>query len=148
MKLILTQAVTGLGSPGEIVEVADGYGRNYLVPQSLAIAWTKGGEKQITTIKRSRDVRHVRDLDHAREIEAALTALNVTLKTRAGQGGKLFGSVTASDVVAAVKDAGGPVLDRRKIALTGHIKAVGTHTVHVDLHPDVQASFPLEVVPV
>ncbi len=148
MKLILTQAVTGLGSPGEIVEVADGYGRNYLVPQSLAIAWTKGGEKQITTIKRSRDVRHVRDLDHAREIEAALTALKVTLKTRAGQGGKLFGSVTASDVVAAVKDAGGPVLDRRKIALTGHIKAVGTHTVHVDLHPDVQASFPLEVVPV
>jgi len=148
MKLILTQAVTGLGSPGEIVEVADGYGRNYLVPQSLAIAWTKGGEKQITTIKRSRDVRHVRDLDHAREIEAALTALNVTLKTRAGQGGKLFGSVTASAVVAAVKDAGGPVLDRRKIALTGHIKAVGTHTVHVDLHPDVQASFPLEVVPV
>jgi len=148
MKLILTQAVTGLGSPGEIVEVADGYGRNYLVPQSLAIAWTKGGEKQITTIKRSRDVRHVRDLDHAREIEAALTALNVTLKTRAGQGGKLFGSVTASDVVAAVKDAGGPVLDRRKIALTGHIKAVGTHTVHVDLHPDVHASFPLEVVPV
>ncbi|HEV7208260.1 MAG TPA: 50S ribosomal protein L9 [Mycobacteriales bacterium] len=146
MKLILTQEVAGLGAPGEIVEVADGYGRNYLVPQGLAIGWTKGGEKQIVTIQRSREVRQVRDLGHAQEIAAQLAALTVTLKTRAGQGGKLFGSVTPSDVVDAVKDAGGPLLDRRKVALTGHIKAVGTHTVHVDLHPDVQASFPLEVV--
>jgi large subunit ribosomal protein L9 len=146
MKLILTQDVAGLGGPGEIVEVADGYGRNYLVPQGFAIVWTRGGEKQITTIQRAREVRHIRDVGHAREVADQLTALQVTLPTRAGQGGKLFGSVTAGDVVNAVKSAGGPVLDRRLIELPGHIKQLGKHTVVVDLHPEVKASFAVEVV--
>ena len=147
MKLILTRDVAGLGGPGEIVEVADGYGRNFLVPQGFALAWSKGGEKQIATIQRSRDVRHIRDVNHAREIADQLSTLTVTLPSRAGQGGKLFGSVTAADVVSAVKNAGGPVLDRRHLALPGHIKQVGKHTVRVDLHPEVQTSFSLDVVP-
>lgn len=146
MKLILTHEVDGLGGPGEIVEVADGYGRNFLVPRGLAIAWTRGGEKQIATIRRAREVRHVRDVGHAQELARQLAGLSVTLRTRAGKSGKLFGSVTESDVVGAVRDAGGPLLDRRRVQLPGHIKAVGTHTVRVDLHPEVQASFPLEVV--
>jgi large subunit ribosomal protein L9 len=146
MKLILTHDVTGLGGPGEIVEVADGYGRNYLVPQGLAIAWTRGGEKQIATIQRAREVRHIRDVGHAREVAEQLNTLQVTLPTRAGQGGKLFGSVTALDVVNAIKNAGGPTLDRRRIELPGHIKQLGKHMVGVDLHPEVQTSFALEVV--
>jgi large subunit ribosomal protein L9 len=147
MKLILTQEVEGLGAPGEIVEVADGYGRNYLVPQKFAIKWTRGGEKQISTIRRSREVRHIRDLGHAQEIAAQLSALAVTLRLRAGEGGRLFGSVTSADVVEAVKAAGGPVLDRRRVQLPGHIKATGKHTVTVDLHPDVSATVAVEVVP-
>ena len=74
MKLILTQEVSGLGEPGDIVEVRDGYGRNYLVPRGFAIAWTKGGEKQIEGIKRSRDAREIRGLDHANEVRQQLEA--------------------------------------------------------------------------
>jgi large subunit ribosomal protein L9 len=146
VKLILTQDVTNLGGPGDIVEVADGYGRNFLIPQGFAIAWTRGGEKQITTIQRAREVRHIRDVGHAREVADQLLALEVTLPTRAGQSGKLFGSVTTADVVSAVKNAGGPTLDRRRISLPGHIKKLGKHTVVVDLHPEVQTSIAVEVV--
>jgi large subunit ribosomal protein L9 len=146
MKLILTQEVTELGSPGDVVEVKDGYGRNYLVPRGLAIAWTKGGEKQVATIKRARGARDVRDLGHAQEIRKGLQSLNVRLVARAGSGGRLFGSITAADVADAVKAAGGPDLDRRRIQLQGAIKALGSHTVTVALHPEVVASIPVEVV--
>jgi large subunit ribosomal protein L9 len=146
MKLILTREVAGLGLAGDIVDVADGYGRNFLVPRGAAINWTKGAEKQISQIKRARDAREIRDLGHAREIKAELEALTVTLAVRAGQGGKLFGSVTPSDVTTAVKSAGGPLLDKKRVQLPGHIKTVGAHVVTVDLHPDVVASVPLEVV--
>lgn len=145
MKLILTSEVPGLGLAGDIVEVADGYGRNFLVPRGAAINWTKGAEKQITQIKRARDAREIRDLDHAREIKAELEKLTVTLGARAGEGGRLFGSITPSDVAAAVKDAGGPLLDRKRIQLPGNIKSTGSHTVTVDLHPDVVASVPVRV---
>ncbi|HEX3335339.1 MAG TPA: 50S ribosomal protein L9 [Jatrophihabitans sp.] len=145
MKLILTREVAGLGLAGDIVEVADGYGRNFLVPRGAAITWTKGAEKQITQIKRSRDARDIRDLGHAREIKADLEKLSVSLGARAGKDGRLFGSITASDVAAAVKAAGGPTLDRKRIQIAGHIKSVGTHTITVDLHPDVVASVPVNV---
>ena len=148
MKLILTREVAGLGLAGDIVEVADGYGRNFLVPRGAAIGWTKGAEKQISQIKRARDAREIRDLSHAREIKADLEKLSVTLSARAGKDGKLFGSVTSSDVAAAVKTAGGPLLDKKRIQLPGHIKTTGSHVVHVDLHPDVVASVPLEVTAV
>ncbi len=146
MKIILTQEVTGLGGPGDVVEVADGYGRNYLLPQSLAMAWTKGGEKQVSTIKRARLVRDVADLGRAKEIKGQLEGLTVTLATRAGAGGRLFGSVTAADVAAAVKRAGGPDLDRRRIELPGHIKSLGSHPVTVKVHPEVVATVTVDVL--
>jgi large subunit ribosomal protein L9 len=146
MKIILTQEVTGLGTPGDIVEVKDGYGRNYLLPQGFAIGWTRGAEKQVTSIRRARTGREIRDLGHAKEIKAQLEALNVGLSARAGSGGRLFGSVTPTEVAQAVKAAGGPDLDRRRLELPGHIKAVGQYPVKVRLHPDVTASFALNVI--
>jgi large subunit ribosomal protein L9 len=145
MKLILTREVDNLGLAGDIVDVADGYGRNYLVPRGSAIGWSKGAEKQITQIKRARDAREIRGLDHAREIKAQLEGLKLTLKARAGDGGKLFGSVTQADVVGAVKTAGGPLIDKKSVHLPGHIKATGEHTVTIELLADVVATVPLTV---
>jgi len=145
MKLILTREVAGLGLAGDIVEVADGYGRNFLVPRGAAIIWSKGAEKQIVQIRRARDAREIRDLSHAREIKAELEKLAVTLQARAGKDGRLFGSVTTQDVATAVKSAGGPLLDKKRIQLPGHIKTTGSHTVTVDLHPDIVASVPVVV---
>jgi large subunit ribosomal protein L9 len=147
MKLILTQEVSGLGGPGDVVEVKDGYGRNYLVPKGLAMRWTHGGEKQIGTIRRAREVREIRDLGQAQDVASALQSLRVTLPRRAGDGGRLFGSVTVVDVVDAVKAAGGPSLDRRRIELPHAIKTVGTHRIAVRLHPEVSADVDVEVVP-
>ena len=102
MKLILTQEVTGLGAPGDVVEVKDGYGRNFLVPRGLALRWTRGGEKQIVQIKRARSAREIRDLDHANDVKAQLGGIKVVLRTNAGDAGRLFGSVTTTDVAAAI----------------------------------------------
>jgi large subunit ribosomal protein L9 len=146
MKIILTQEVSGLGAPGDIAEVKDGYGRNYLLPQSFAILWSKGAEKQITQIKRARSAREIRDLGHANEVKARIEGLKVSLSTRAGEGGRLFGSVTPAEVAQAVKSAGGPDLDRRRLELPGHIKAVGAYQVQIKLHPEVTARFALNVV--
>jgi large subunit ribosomal protein L9 len=147
MKLILTADVSGLGAPGDIVEVKDGYGRNYLLPRGLAIVATRGAQKQIQVITRAQDTRRVRDLDHAKELKTALEGLGgVTLTAKAAAGSKkLFGSVTSSDVAAAVKSAGGPVLDKRAIELPGHIKTTGKHSVTVRLHPEVTVALPLVV---
>ena len=147
MKIILTQEVSGLGAPGDIVEVKNGYGRNYLLPQGFAIVWTKGAEKQVTVIKRARSAREIRDLGHANEVKGQIEGLKVNLSARAGGGGRLFGSVTPGDVVDAVKAAGGPALDRRRLELPGAIKSVGTHQVRIKLHPEVTARFDLNVVP-
>jgi large subunit ribosomal protein L9 len=146
MKLILTSEVPGLGSPGDVVEVRDGYGRNYLLPRGLAVAWTRGGEKQVAQIKRARASREIRDLDHAQEVKAFLEANSVRLVSKAGQGGRLFGSIGGADVVQAVRAAGGPELDRRKVTLTAPIKSVGRHSATVALHPGVTATVTLEVV--
>jgi large subunit ribosomal protein L9 len=146
MKIILTQEVTGLGTPGDVVEVKDGFGRNYLLPQGFAIPWSKGGEKQITLIKRARSAREIRDLGHANEVRTQLESLKVNLSARAGDGGRLFGSVTPAEVVAAVRSAGGPDLDRRRVELPGHIKSTGSYQVQVKLHPEVTAKFSLNVV--
>ncbi|HEV2089210.1 MAG TPA: 50S ribosomal protein L9, partial [Cryptosporangiaceae bacterium] len=140
------QEVSGLGSPGDIVEVKDGYGRNYLLPQGKAMVATRGAEKQVAQITRARDARQIRDLGHATEVKNQVEKLTVRLETRAGQGGRLFGSVTAADIVDAVVKAGGPQLDRRRLELPGHIKTIGSHTVTVRLHPEVSASVSLDVV--
>jgi large subunit ribosomal protein L9 len=148
MKLILTQVVSGLGEPGDVVEVKDGYGRNFLVPRGLAMLWTKGAESQVAALRRGRDAHDVRSLSEAREIAGQLAALSVTLSSRAGSGGRLFGSVTTADVVDAVAAAGGPKLDRRRLELpSAHIKTVGSHPVAVRLHPEVSATVTVEVVP-
>jgi large subunit ribosomal protein L9 len=147
MKLILTSEVDGLGAPGDVVEVKDGYGRNYLVPQGLAMRATRGAEKQVTSIKRAREVREVRDLGHAQEIKSQLEALSVLMPTRAGAGGRLFGSVTAGDIADAVKSSGGPVLDKRRIELAAPIKTVGKHQIVVRIHPEVAAKVSVEVTP-
>jgi large subunit ribosomal protein L9 len=147
MKLILTQEVAGLGGPGDVVEVKDGYGRNYLMPRGAAIRWTPGGEKQVSSIRRGREVREVRDLGQAKEIQEQLQALKVELPVRAGDGGRLFGAVTVADIVEAVGKAGGPKVDKRRIEIGQPIKTVGAHQVVVRLHPDVAATVSVEVVP-
>jgi large subunit ribosomal protein L9 len=146
MKIILTQEVSGLGAPGEIIEVKDGYGRNYLLPQGFAIRWSKGGEKQVTVIKRARDAREIRDLGQANEVRDQLSGLKVTLNARSGSGGRLFGSITPAEIVNAVRAAGGPSLDRRRLEMPGHIKTTGAYNVQVKLHPEVTATFPVNVV--
>jgi large subunit ribosomal protein L9 len=145
MKLILTQEVTGLGTPGDVVEVKAGYGRNYLVPRSLAMPWTRGSEKQIDLIKRARQAREIRSLDDAREAASRLSGLKVRLQKRAGSGGRLFGSISTADIAEAVRNAGGPELDKRKIEVKNPIKTVGAHQVAVRLHPDVSARLDIEV---
>ena len=109
--------------------------------------WTKGGDAQVAALQRGRDVREIRDLGEARQVADSLAALEVKLTSRAGDGGRLFGSVTTADVVAAVAAAGGPKLDKRRVELpSAHIKTVGTHAVSVRLHPEVVASLDVEVV--
>jgi large subunit ribosomal protein L9 len=146
MKLILTHEVTGLGAPGDVITVKDGYGRNYLLPRGYAIAWTKGAEKQVETIRKARKSREVRDLGHAQELKAALEKLNVRLATRAGESGRLFGSVTVADIAEAVSTSGGPAVDKRKIEIPTPIKTVGAHKVSVRLHPEVSATVGLTIV--
>ena len=147
MKLILTQEVSGLGAPGDVVEVKDGYGRNFLLPRGAAIRWTRGGEKQVTSIRRGREVRAIADLGSAQEAKDRLEDLRVTLPVRAGEGGRLFGSVTVGDIVDAVSRAGGPQVDKRRIEIGSPIKTVGAHQVSVRLHPEVSATLALDVVP-
>jgi len=146
MKLILTQEVSGLGAPGDVVEVAGGYGRNYLVPRGLAMRWSRGAEKQIELIKRARAAREIRSVEDAKAAAERLAGLRVRMQTRAGSGGRLFGSISTSDIAAAVKNAGGPELDRRKIEISNPIKTVGAHQIAVRLHPEVSATVEVEVV--
>jgi large subunit ribosomal protein L9 len=145
MKLILTQEVGGLGAPGDVVDVAAGYGRNYLIPRGFAMRWTRGAEKEIELIKRARSVREIRSLDDAKSVAGQLQSLNVKLRRRAGQNGRLFGSVGPSDIAAAVKQAGGPGLDRRKIEVPDPIKTLGQHQVKVRLHPEVSATVDIDI---
>jgi large subunit ribosomal protein L9 len=145
MKLILTQEVTGLGAPGDVVDVAPGYGRNYLIPRGLAMLWTRGGEKQVEQIKRARAVREIRTLEEAQAAAGRLERLTVRLKRKAGSNGRLFGSVGPADIAAAVKEAGGPDVDKRKIVVTDPIKTAGAHRVQVRLHSEVSADVKIDV---
>jgi large subunit ribosomal protein L9 len=148
MKIILTAEVPRLGVPGDLVQVKDGYARNYLLPRQLAIAATKGAQTQVATIRRAQQARQIRDLDHAREVASALSALgtvSVTAKA-ARPGGKLFGSVTVADVVTAIRSAGGPPLDKRAVDLGGPIKSTGVHQLTVRLHPEISVTLPFEVI--
>lgn len=146
MKIILTADVPNLGAPGDIVEVKDGYGRNYLLPRQLAIVATRGAEKQVAAIQRAQKTRQIRDLGHAKEVAGRLGSLAVTVKAKAGAAGRLFGSVTAADVADAVRAAGGPALDKRAVEVPGQIKTVGSYAVTVRLHPEVTTELDVSVV--
>jgi large subunit ribosomal protein L9 len=147
MKLILTQEVDGLGAPGDVVEVKDGYGRNYLVPRGLGIRWSRGGEKTIESIKAARTARAVRDEDHAKDVKATIEANAVMVKVRAGEGGRLFGAVTTAEIADAITAVSGEKVDRRTIVVVNPIKTLGAHEVSVKLHDEVSATVALNVVP-
>ena len=145
-KIILTNEVSGLGSAGDVVEVKDGFARNYLLPRGFAVVWSKGGEKQVESIKAARQARALATVEDAHTLKAALEAKSVRLIVKAGQGGRLFGAVKTGDVVAAVSAAGLGELDKRKVAFVAPIKVAGEHLATVRLHGDVVATITLQVV--
>ena len=145
-KIILTHEVTGLGAAGDVVEVKDGYARNYLLPRSLAMPWTKGAEKDITAIRRARKAREIATLDEAKATRDSLEARTVVVRAKAGSAGRLFGAVTSTEIAAAVVAAGAPAVDKRRIEVAQAIKALGDYTVLVRLHPEVSAKVTVKVV--
>src|SRR6476646_5703213 len=147
MKLILTQEVTGLGAAGDVVEVKDGYGRNYLVPRGVAIRWTRGAEKTAESLRSARAARAVRDEDHAKQLKAKLESEPVSIQVRAGDGGRLFGAVTVTDIADAVAETIGEKIDKRTIVMGSPIKSLGVHSVGVRLHDEVDATVSLNVIP-
>jgi large subunit ribosomal protein L9 len=149
MKLILTHEVNGLGAPGDVVEVKDGYGRNFLIPRGFAIRWTRGGEKTIDSIKAARGARTVRDIEHAKSIKGSLESSAIDVPVRSGDGGRLFGAVTVSDIAAAINaKVGGSTeaVDKRRIQVGNPIKSLGEHQVTVKVHDDIEAIVKLNVV--
>jgi large subunit ribosomal protein L9 len=147
VKVILNQEVRGVGAPGDIVDVTDGYGRNYLLPRNLARLATPGAVRQAEGIRSRRAAREIADLEQARSIAGHLEALRVVIPAKAGKEGRLFGSITTPQIVEAVQRSGGTAIDRRRIHLDAPIKSVGTHRLTVRLHPEVEAVVNLEVVP-
>jgi large subunit ribosomal protein L9 len=147
MKLILTHEVSGLGAAGDIVEVKDGYGRNFLLPRGLATPWTKGGQKQVDALTKGREVRAIQDVEQAKSVKGRIEAMPVKVAAKAGQSGRLFGAVSNGDIAEAVKAAGGPELDKRKIEVKQAIKSLGSYEATVRLHADVAATLKFEVVP-
>jgi large subunit ribosomal protein L9 len=146
MKVILRSDVAGLGKRGDICDVKDGHARNYLLPRSLAMVATPGAVDQAASMRRGRDLRDAQDRDAAQEIAKALVARTITIPAKAGTEGRLFGSVTTSDIAEAVEAQAGIVIERRKLH-SDPIKTVGTHTVVAKLHGAVEFPITIEVVP-
>ncbi|MEU8839645.1 50S ribosomal protein L9 [Streptomyces roseus] len=146
MKIILTHEVSGLGTAGDVVDVKDGYARNYLVPRGFAIRWTKGGEKDVAQIRRARKIHEIATIEQANEFKAKLEGTKVRLATRSGDAGRLFGSVTPADIATAIEASGGPKVDKRRVELAAPIKTLGSYQVSVRLHPEVAANVGVEVV--
>ncbi|MGO1320337.1 MAG: 50S ribosomal protein L9 [Galactobacter sp.] len=145
-KLILTHEVTGLGAAGDIVDVKNGYARNYLLPRGYAITWTKGGEKDVESIKAARAARAVANLEDAQRIAAGLSSAKVTLTVKAGEAGRLFGTIKQADVAAAIEAQGLGKVDKRNVEIAQVIKSVGNYSATVRLHEDVLANIDLVVV--
>jgi len=146
MRVILRSDMDDLGKRGDIIEVADGYARNYLVPKGIAIKASDGTQAQAKSMRRARDLRDAQDRSAAEEVATTLVSKVVTLTARAGGEGKLFGSVTATDIASAVEAQTGVAIDRRKLDLPEPVKTLGTHVVSVKLHSDVQFPITVEVV--
>lgn len=147
MKVVLRNNVDGLGSKGDIVEVADGYARNFLVPQGLAFKASAGAERQAEAMRRSRDVQAAKDLASAQELAGRFASSTLTIPARAGEGGRLFGSVTVTDIIDAAKEQAHADFDRRVLHLDEPIKSLGEHTVQAHPHPDVTFDIRVNVVP-
>jgi large subunit ribosomal protein L9 len=146
VRILLRSDTAGLGKRGDIVEVADGYARNYLVPTGRAMKATPGMVSQAGAMRRARDQRDARDREAAEAIARRLVPAVIQIQARAGSGGKLFGSVTAADVSQAVSDQMGVELDRRRLSIEEPIRTVGTHEIPVKLHPEVEFRVTVEVL--
>jgi large subunit ribosomal protein L9 len=145
-KLILTNEVDGLGSAGDVVEVKSGFARNYLIPQGYAVAWTRGGEKQVASIRAAREARAIHAHEDAVALKDALEGTKVRLVVKAGAEGRLFGSVKPDHIADAVATAGLGAIDKRKITIPTPIKVVGDHQAAVRLFEDVTALITLQVI--
>jgi large subunit ribosomal protein L9 len=145
-KVILTNEVSGLGSAGDVVEVKNGYARNYLLPRGFAVLWSKGGEKQIVQIKAAREARALATVEEAQAMKDRLQANPIKLTVKAGLGGRLFGAVKTGDVAAAVAAAGLGEIDKRKVAFFSPIRSTGNYEATVKLHSDLTATLKLQVV--
>jgi len=146
MKVILRTDVNELGKRGDVLEVADGYARNYLVPKGLAMKATAGAASQAVSMRRARDLRDAQDRSAAEMLATTLVPKVITVTARAGSEGKLFGSITAADISAAIEDQANVQLDRRKLVLAEPIKTLGTHVVPAKLHSEVEFPVTIEVV--
>jgi large subunit ribosomal protein L9 len=146
MRIILRTDVSDLGKRGDILDVSDGYARNYLVPKGLAMKASAGAAAQAASMRRARDQRDAQDRAAAEALATRLVPKVITVPARAGTEGRLFGSVTATDIATAVEAQANVQLDRRKIVLPEPIKTLGTHTVPVKLHADVEFPVTLDVV--
>ncbi len=146
MRVILRSDVSNVGRKGDVLDVSDGFARNYLVPKGLAMRATEGAMAQAAAMRRARDLKEAKDRASAEEIARRLTPTVIRIGARAGAEGRLFGSVTAADVVEAVEAQTGITLDRRRLHLEDPIKSLGTHDVPVRLHADVEAHLQVEVV--
>ena len=146
MKILLREDVEALGKKGDLLDVADGYARNFLVPKGLAMKASKGAVKQAEAMRRNRDVRDAREREAAEAVRAQLDGQRFRIGARAGEGGRLFGSVTSVDIAAAVSTQVGVELDRRDITLADPLKELGEVEVPVKLHADVVANLTVEVV--
>jgi large subunit ribosomal protein L9 len=145
MKVILQKSVDKLGHPGEIVEVADGYARNYLMPRGLAVKATRGGVKHIDSLKRAHSVRVDKAKAEAEQVASRLASAPISVKAHAGEEGKLFGSVTANDIAEAIDRQTGVRVDRHDVHLDEPIRSVGSHEVRVHLFPEVDPILTIEV---
>ena len=145
MRIVLRADLDNVGKKGDIIEVADGYARNFLLPKGHAIKATDGVVGQATAMRRSRDLKDAKDREAGETIARKLVPMVIRLSARAGGEGKLFGSITTQDIVTAVQEQAGVELDRRKVHLDDPIRTVGTHEVPVKLHTDVQFRITLEV---
>jgi large subunit ribosomal protein L9 len=145
-KIILTNEVSGLGSAGDVVEVKNGYARNFLLPRGFAVIWSKGGEKQVASIKAARDARQLATIEEAQTLKAKLEEGSVKLAVKAGVGGRLFGSVKTADIAKAVAEAGIGEIDKRKVEIPNPIRSVGEYLATVRLHGDLVATIKLKVV--
>jgi large subunit ribosomal protein L9 len=146
VKVILRADVSNVGKKGDIVDVAAGFARNYLVPKGFALRASEGNVQQAGSMRRARDLRDAKDRGAAQEVARVLVPAIITVRAKSGNEGRLFGSVTTTDVAAAVQEQTGIAVDRRKLQLDEPIKSVGTHQIPTKLHPDVEFAITVEVV--